>query len=180
MISGLFKLQYVVILHIFKNMNEQLVVNLIHLYKYLNESGDFLDMWLKQNPIKNKIITPIEMKILYGLKYENLKTQRDIENHYNMYRSTIMKTLNKLKSDGLLTIEIKSYKNRTITLTQTGNETIESIFTQIATFYQNMVKNEMTNWTENKVYEDCKETTHRAFLTLGRITKYLPHRNKKV
>ena len=121
-------------------MDGKLNIFLANLYKHLNESVDFLDVWLKQNPIKKRIITPIEMKILYGLKYENLKTQRDIENHYNMYRSTIMKTLNKLKSDGLLTIETTSFKNRTITLTQTGNETIESIFTQIATFYQNMVK----------------------------------------
>lgn len=180
MISGLFKLQYVVILHIFKNMSEQLVVNLIHLYKYLNESGDFLDMWLKQNPIKNKIITPIEMKILYGLKYEGLKTQRDIENHYNMYRSTIMKTLNKLKSDGLLTIEIKSYKNRTIMLTQTGNETIESIFTQIATHYQNMVKNEMKNLDDDSVKNECITTTQRAYLNLGRMTKFLLQRKKKI
>ena len=62
-------------------MGEKLVIFLTNLYKYLNESGDFLDAWLKQNPIKNRIITPIEMKILYGLKYEGLKTQRDIENH---------------------------------------------------------------------------------------------------
>ncbi len=160
-------------------MDGKLNIFLANLYKYLNESVDFLDVWLKQNPIKKRIITPIEMKILYGLKYENLKTQRDIENHYNMYRSTIMKTLNKLKSDGLLTIETKSFKNRTITLTQTGNETIESIFTQIATFYQNMVKNEMKNLDDDGVMDECITTTQKAYLNLGRIIKYLPHRNKK-
>ena len=160
-------------------MNEKLDVFLANLYKYLNESVDFFDAWLKQNPIKNRIITPIEMKILYGLKYEKLKTQRDIENHYNMYRSTIMKTLNKLKSDGLLTIEIKSYKNRTIMLTKTGDETIESIFTQIATHYQNTVKNEMKDLDDDAVKEECITTTQKAYLNLGRIIKYLPHRNKK-
>ena len=160
-------------------MDGKLNIFLANLYKHLNESVDFLDVWLKQNPIKKRIITPIEMKILYGLKYENLKTQRDIENHYNMYRSTIMKTLNKLKSDGLLTIETTSFKNRTITLTQTGNETIESIFTQIATFYQNMVKNEMKNLDDDGVMDECITTTQKAYLNLGRIIKYLPHRNKK-
>ena len=69
------------------------------LYKYLNLSTSFFDACLKQNPIRNCTITPIEMKILYGLKYENLKTQRDIENHYNMYRSTIMTALKKLESE---------------------------------------------------------------------------------
>ena len=160
-------------------MDGKLNIFLANLYKHLNESVDFLDVWLKQNPIKKRIITPIEMKILYGLKYENLKTQRDIENHYNMYRSTIMKTLNKLKSDGLLTIETTSFKNRTITLTQTGNETIESIFTQIATFYQNMVKNKMKNLDDDGVMDECITTTQKAYLNLGRIIKYLPHRNKK-
>ena len=97
-----------------------------------------------------------------------------------MYRSTIMKTLNKLKSDGLLTIEIKSYKNRTIMLTQTGNETIESIFIQIATHYQNMVKNEMKNLDDDSVKNECITTMQRAYLNLGRMTKFLLQKKRKI
>ena len=161
-------------------MNEKLDVFLANLYKHLNESVDFLDAWLKQNPIKNRIITPIEMKILYGLKYEKLKTQRDIENHYNMYRSTITQTLTKLKSSGLLEIEIKSYKNRTITLTQTGNETIESIFIQIAAYYKNMVKDDMLCSDEDEITHEFTTTIQNAGSKLKRFTKYLPHRKKKI
>ena len=50
------------------------------LYKYLNQSINFFDTWLKQNPIRNHTITPVEMKILFGLYHENLKNQQDIEN----------------------------------------------------------------------------------------------------
>lgn len=150
------------------------------MYKYLNLSTIFFDACLKQNPIRNRTITPIEMKILYGLKYENLKTQRDIENHYNMYRSTIMTVLKKLELDGLLKIEIKSHKNRPITLTQAGNETIESAFVQLAAYYKNMVKNEMAASDEDNITHECITTVKSAYSSLGRFAKYLPYGNKKI
>ena len=85
-----------------------------------------------------------------------------------------------LKSSGLLEIEIKSYKNRTITLTQTGNETIESIFIQIAAYYKNMVKDDMLCSDEDEITHEFTTTIQNAGSKLKRFTKYLPHRKKKI
>ena len=180
-------------------MNEKLDVFLANLYKYLNESVDFLDAWLKQNPIKNRIITPIEMKILYGLRYGNLKTPGDFVKYYGIPDSTVHTVVSRLINRKLIHQKIISHKNRPLILEPNGEEIIDEIFNKLETEYKKLVKqmlvaedlerqkrnNIKPNKRKSNISDEDVNTEYSATVSKSlklqseRFIKYLPHRHKK-
>lgn len=145
-----------------------------NLYKYLNLSINFFDAWLKKHPIRNHTITPIEMKILFGVYFEGLTTQQDIEKYYGMYRSTIGKALETLQNLDWLTVQKISRKNHPISLSSEGIKTIEYIFTEMKVGYKAMIKQMIPNADDDKILHEYLIITQQAYLKLEQFAKYLP------
>lgn len=168
-------------------------------YGCIAESHGFFDSWITQNPIRNQNITPIEMKILYGLRYGGLKTSGDFVKYYGIPDSTVHTVVSRLVNRKLIHQKIISHKNRPLTLEPNGEEIIDEIFTQLETEYKKWVKQMLvaedlerqkrnnikpnkrkSNISDEDVNTEYSATVSKSLkLTNERFIKYLPHRNKK-
>ena len=169
-------------------------------YGCVAESHGFFDSWITKNTIRSQNITPIEMKILYGLRYGNLKTPGDFVKYYGIPDSTVHTVVSRLINRKLIHQKIISHKNRPLTLEPNGEEIIDEIFTQLETEYKKWVKQMLvaedlerqkrnnikpnkrkSNISDEDVNTEYSATISKSLkLTNERFIKYLPHRNKKI
>ena len=176
-------------------------------YGCVAESHGFFDTWITKNPIRNQNITPIEMKILYGLRYGNLKTQSDFVKYYGIPDSTVHTVVSTLIDRKLISRNKVSHKNRLLILEPNGEEIIDEIFTKLETEYKKLIKQmliaedlerqkrnniklnkgkptvsdeEIDDEYRKKVDTEYSQTVSKSLkLQNERFIKYLPHRNKK-
>ncbi len=173
---------------------------LTNFYGCVAESHGFFDSWITKNTIRSQNITPIEMKILYGLRYGNLKTPGDFVKYYGIPDSTVHTVVSRLIDRKLIRQNIISHKNRPLILEPNGEEIIDEIFTKLETEYKKLVKQMLvaedlerqkrnnikpnkrkSNISDEDVNTEYSATIFKSLkLTNERFIKYLPHRNKKI
>lgn len=179
---------------------EKMNTYLINFYGCMVESYGFFDSWITKNPIRNQNITQIEMKILYGLRYGNLKTPGDFVKYYGIPDSTMHTAVSRLTERKLIRQNYISHKNRPLTLEPEGEVIIDEIFTKLEEEYKKLIKQMLVaedleqqkrnNIKPNKrkstvsdedAYDEYSATVSKSLKLINeRFVKYLPHRNKKV